>query len=95
MRSCFFPFRKPAGVLIPVATRVGFGIDAHGDADFGKVAEEIEMPVDHGHLEAIREAVAGSFADLVTQSILHRGEHDHHDRGQDNHGIRESPFFNG
>ena len=53
------------------------------------------MPVDHGHLQAVRQADAGGFADLIAPAVLQRREHDHHDRGENHHGRCESPLFDG
>jgi hypothetical protein len=82
IRRRLFPIRVSTCVLVPVIPRAGVGIDAHDHANFGEGAEEIEMPVDHGHLQAVGKPDAGCFADLIAPAVLEHSQNDHHDHGK-------------
>ena len=93
MRRCLFPFAESPHVLVPVVRRAGFRFDPHRDADLGKVAKEIKMPIDHGHLQAVRQPDAGGFADLVAPAVLQHSQHNHHNHGDNDHAGRKSALF--
>ena len=95
IRRRLFPIRESSRVLVPVIPRAGVGIDAQGDTNFGEVAEEIEMPVDHGHLQAVGKPDACGFADLVAPAVLQHSQNDHHDHGKNDDDRRELALFDG
>jgi len=93
MRRGLFPIVKSPRILVPVALRDRFRVNSHRDADFRKIAEEIEMPIHHGHLQAIRKPYAGCFADLIAPAILQHAQDNHHHNGKNDHAGRKSPLF--
>ncbi len=51
------------------------------------------MPINHGHLQTIREPDARGLADLVAPAILEHPQHDHHNHGENDHAGRKRTLF--